>query len=868
MKIGAIRVAECGRFTDPVALEGLSGGLDVLVGPNEAGKSTLLRALKLALNEKHTSTKAEIRELQPYRGGAPLVEVELALEGEIWRLRKRFISQRTAELKALGSGRIWRGGDAENELERLLGGTGKARFDLLWLSQGAMLSDPAPSPDGQDLVRAALAAEIAAVAGGETIRRMRAGVQARLGELVTRKSRRGRYKKATEDAERARQELAEARRRQDVVEALVVRLGSLAARAAEIDAADASRALATRLADAQAALKGARESAAARDRAAVGAAEAKARYEAAVGASRRFSDAAGELTRLLEQDAVDRAEAETAVRTLGAIQADRVAGERVLGAAHEELTEAEAALTRVVALEKHRALAEQLRLARSAQARGDAERAVLAGLPRDGEALAEARRLSARIGEGAVRLEAQSAKVTLDYLPGADRRVHAIGAPLADGVTLIVDKTLVLDIEGVGRITVEPGQVADRARLEEQLGSDRRRLGRLLAAGGSGDLAEFETRHEQARHAEGGMRMADAEVTARAPGGIASLAAAVADLATKASIPGDGMLGAEGLGLVGVVEERVREKRAAVQTAMENVRSVEASRERLLRDEAARTARVAERDKRRAEVGSALPPASQLASHRASLEAAAATASQTYDEALRTLSAWQAKAPDRRRLDALEAEEAAVRDAIDRARRDAGTLANEKARVEGALEEKDGVDVAADVAALEAANDEAAARLLDIEEEVAALTILDEELGVEIDRVKGLFVTPVLGRIGPFRDLVMPDAEITLGEGYRAAGVARGDVAEAMDRLSDGTREQIAILVRLGLGRLLADRGQPVPLVLDDALVYSDDQRMAAMQGALALAATAHQVIVLTCREQSFKGLAGKRLALAGWRPD
>jgi hypothetical protein len=53
---------------------------------------------------------------------------------------------------------------------------------------------------------------------------------------------------------------------------------------------------------------------------------------------------------------------------------------------------------------------------------------------------------------------------------------------------------------------------------------------------------------------------------------------------------------------------------------------------------------------------------------------------------------------------------------------------------------------------------------------------------------------------------------------------------------------------------------------LDDALVYSDDQRIAAMHRALEAAAQAHQVIVLSCREQSFAGLDGNRVALVPWR--
>lgn len=81
MKIRAIRLREVGRFRNAIALEGLSGGLDVLAGPNELGKSTILRAVKLALFEKHTSAKKEIDSLRPYAGGAPLIEIDLEVDG-------------------------------------------------------------------------------------------------------------------------------------------------------------------------------------------------------------------------------------------------------------------------------------------------------------------------------------------------------------------------------------------------------------------------------------------------------------------------------------------------------------------------------------------------------------------------------------------------------------------------------------------------------------------------------------------------------------------------------------------------------------------------------------------------------------------
>ena len=120
MKIRAIRVAEIGRFSEPVALEGLTGGLDVLAGPNELGKSTLLHALRLALFTKYTSKQADIVELRPYGGGNPTVEVDFENGDGLWRIRKRFLGQQLAELRSLGTSQMWRGADVDGQLSRLL----------------------------------------------------------------------------------------------------------------------------------------------------------------------------------------------------------------------------------------------------------------------------------------------------------------------------------------------------------------------------------------------------------------------------------------------------------------------------------------------------------------------------------------------------------------------------------------------------------------------------------------------------------------------------------------------------------------------------------------------------------------------------
>jgi hypothetical protein len=98
--------------------------------------------------------------------------------------------------------------------------------------------------------------------------------------------------------------------------------------------------------------------------------------------------------------------------------------------------------------------------------------------------------------------------------------------------------------------------------------------------------------------------------------------------------------------------------------------------------------------------------------------------------------------------------------------------------------------------------------------------------------------------------------ELELGDGFAIAGIKRGR-PEAFDRLSDGTQEKIAVLVRLAMGAMLAERGGAVPIILDDALVYCDDDRIQRMFDASSRAGKYQQIIMLTCRLRSFGPLGG-----------
>jgi ABC-type molybdenum transport system ATPase subunit/photorepair protein PhrA len=103
-------------------------------------------------------------------------------------------------------------------------------------------------------------------------------------------------------------------------------------------------------------------------------------------------------------------------------------------------------------------------------------------------------------------------------------------------------------------------------------------------------------------------------------------------------------------------------------------------------------------------------------------------------------------------------------------------------------------------------------------------------------------------------------------ENIEITGLRRGSVIEPFGSLSLGTREQLAVLARLAFADLLHEKGQPAAVILDDAIVYADEERFKNMLLILAKAAKNLQVIVLTCHEHEYTGSGAHIIRLADCR--
>ncbi len=97
-----------------------------------------------------------------------------------------------------------------------------------------------------------------------------------------------------------------------------------------------------------------------------------------------------------------------------------------------------------------------------------------------------------------------------------------------------------------------------------------------------------------------------------------------------------------------------------------------------------------------------------------------------------------------------------------------------------------------------------------------------------------------------------PSFSVELDDKLQIMSRGLGGTSLMFDQLSTGAQEQLSLISRLACGLLVAPTGG-VPLVIDDSLGYSDENRLKAMGAVLALAGKKCQVIVFTCYPDRYR---------------
>jgi uncharacterized protein YhaN len=190
-------------------------------------------------------------------------------------------------------------------------------------------------------------------------------------------------------------------------------------------------------------------------------------------------------------------------------------------------------------------------------------------------------------------------------------------------------------------------------------------------------------------------------------------------------------------------------------------------------------------------------------------------------------------------------------------------IADELSRLEGRLEQIEAEGLDEQIAAAEGERDRLGREIELLEARRAALNLLDETLRQAEEEATASWLEPVVQTLAPWLDRLIPGARATLDEAtLQPAGLSRSGREETFAILSRGTQEQIAVLVRLAFAKILHRQGRPAPVILDDALVFSDDARIERMFEILGAASERMQIVLLTCRTGLFSRLGGQKLAL------
>ena len=171
-------------------------------------------------------------------------------------------------------------------------------------------------------------------------------------------------------------------------------------------------------------------------------------------------------------------------------------------------------------------------------------------------------------------------------------------------------------------------------------------------------------------------------------------------------------------------------------------------------------------------------------------------------------------------------------------------------RVEGAsaLEER--------ISRLEGEIEHAERRVARLSVEAEASRLLYSTLEECRSDARERWLGPLKEKVAPYLRLVQPGGIVEFDDATMdVRSIVRNGIEEPFHRLSHGAREQVAVVTRLAIAEILREAGHPAFVILDDALVNTDEKRLARMHLALGRAAASMQVIVLTCRERDFIGL-------------
>ena len=837
-------------------------GVVVVCGPNEIGKSSMLEALDLLLTYRDRSSHRDVKAVKPAHAdvGAE-VEAEMSTGPYRFVYRKRFHKKAKTELEIIEPKREQLSADdAHERVEAMLAETLDTK---LWEAQRVLqsASTNAVNLSGCDALSRALDAAAgetdAAPSGDESLLIDR--VDAEFLKYFTGTGRpTGAWKATIERVKVAEAEVdrwllavAEADERVARHESLTVALRALeeslipaAGRLVEARKAHQS------LAELREQLRQARLVATAAGATSSNSTAAYGQRQQLVDDGRRRGE-----TLLALQTALAEADQQEALATETATAANSAAEESAaaLVAAQERFDAAKAAAQACVAREAADKLAARVATIDEIEKELARISGELGVITLTETALAGIERQWSAVQRAEAQLQADAARVEFTAPTDLDITVDGQPRTLAGGETWTqpASAAVIVDVPGVLSVRIDPG--ASAVKLQMDLDAAQQLLDSELTLAGVGDVEEAralgakrralsDSRGTHAAKLEGFLA---SEASAALHAQLAELRAAAAAgeqidpeaAAVELTAAGEALTKAR-------VEAADLQKAATAATAVLGAKSTGATvaRERL---KAADTEFVSVRD--------------QLAMLRAAVSDEAVAAQATTDaEAQRTADADAAALAERYAAAdpaAVDAELAAALGAVETitGQRDATKLELHTLAAELGVIGGEGRQGQLDEAQAEL--ERARAEYVRIQERAQSAQLLRTTMIRHRDNTRQRYVQPYraeLERLG--REVFGSSFEVDVDTELTIQTRTLDGCTVPYDSLSGGAREQLGILARLA-GAALVAKEDTVPVIIDDALGFSDPDRLDKMSAVFNTVGDRGQVIVLTCTPGRYGGV-------------
>ncbi|MGF6506576.1 AAA family ATPase [Paraburkholderia sp. 32] len=867
MKLQRIAIQEFRQFAGQIVIDDLQPGLNLFIGPNEAGKSTIAEAVRTVFLERYKAS--HLKDLLPWglASGQPSVEVSFELDGVACRLSKQFVSRQRCELR-IGQ-TVYSEDEAEDKLAALLGFSRAARGPmkaenagvpgLLWVQQGGTQEMRDSTGHAAQYLRDALTQLSGGrEAGGEDA--LIAAVQRELRQLLT-----ARTQKSTGPLAEAEQKLASLIESRDELQQQRQQFDDNIARLAAQQQAfdDAERRRPWELHEQKAALAQQRAAAVEQlERGLEGLAQSLKIGEAELALSVQQEQGALELEAAIarEREQLDAARVEVAAAQTAAAQAQsRVAQfEQASAEANRALELANAAVTAAdlrSQVDFYRAEGQRLEASI-----GEADKANAAVLQaaRDAATLeldeAQFKRLVALDGELTVlRARTEAAMTRIEYSLNGEL---SVGDQTISGTGVLhVDDEKRIGLGKLGELRVIPGVSDLSARLSE-LASLEAKHAQLLRSLGVASVGDAQARREQWKTLVAQQKSQARILEVHAPQGIDALRAALASTAARLQASSERLASLPDVSAAPPLDDARRNADIA-RDALETARKV------LEQAAGAQSSGVAKADSLTAQLQRKEAQLNDEAFRRNRAQWQAHIVEQRVKvDALKNQRGERERELDAARLDDPVAEAKRYRASADLARNEQHERQLRIAELRSQLETMGASGLGERLAALEAQVEQATRRNDELRLRASALSLLDEVLVDERDAALAQLRAPLTERVGHYLKRLFPQSSLALGDDLIPAMLDRDGRAELLDALSFGTREQLGILTRLAYADLLQASGRPTLLMLDDAAVHTDAARRDALKRALIDAATRHQILVFTCHPELWDDLGVRQRAV------